>query len=77
MNEVEKVEMTFTATICDESDAETKTILDGQLGDDLRKVLPPSSFSLCKAPYCCNRKNQRFSGVNRCISKTFFSGIHT
>lgn len=39
MNEVEKVEMTFTATICDESDAETKTILDGQLGDDLRKVL--------------------------------------
>ena len=39
MNEVEKVEMTFTATICDESDAETKTILDGKLGDDLRKVL--------------------------------------
>ena len=39
MNEVEKVEMTFTASICDETDPETKTVLDGQLGDDLRKVL--------------------------------------
>ena len=37
--DVDIVEMTFTANICDESDSETKTILDGQLGDDLRKVL--------------------------------------
>lgn len=39
MNETETVEMTFTATICDETEPETKTILDGKLGDDLRKVL--------------------------------------
>lgn len=36
---VDIVEMTFTANICDESDSETKTVLDGQLGDNLRKVL--------------------------------------
>ena len=39
MNEAQKVDMTFTATICDETDTETKTVLDGQLGDELRKVL--------------------------------------
>ena len=39
MNETETVEMTFTATICDETDSETRTVLDGQLGDDFRKVL--------------------------------------
>ena len=39
VNEAEKVEMTFTASICDETDSETKTVLDGQLGDELRKVL--------------------------------------
>ena len=37
--DVDIVEMTFTANICDESDSETKTVLDGQLGDNLRKVL--------------------------------------
>ena len=39
VNEAQKVDMTFTATICDETDTETKTVLDGQLGDELRKVL--------------------------------------
>lgn len=39
VNEAEKVAMTFTASICDETDPETKTVLDGQLGDELRKVL--------------------------------------
>ena len=35
---VEKVEMTFSAVI-DGEDARTKTVLGGELGDDLRKVL--------------------------------------
>ena len=39
VNEAQKVDMTFSATICDETDTETKTVLDGQLGDELRKVL--------------------------------------
>ena len=39
MTEPEKVQKTFSAIICDETDTQTKTILDGQLGDDLRKVL--------------------------------------
>jgi hypothetical protein len=34
----EKVEMTFTATI-DVEDADTKTVLDGELGSGTRKVL--------------------------------------
>jgi hypothetical protein len=46
----EKVEMTFTATI-DVEDADTKTVLDGELGSGTRKVLwQPSDAIAVVAP---------------------------
>ena len=70
VNEAEKVAMTFTATICDESDTETKTVLDGQLGDNLRKVLwtPEDEIGIFAKGY--TESSHPFKFVNNATSNS-------
>lgn len=68
--DVDIVEMTFTANICDESDSETKTVLDGQLGDNLRKVLwtPEDEIGIFAKGY--TESSHPFKFVNNATSNS-------